>query len=254
MTWVGRSGVVELPQIATVFWGDSAGARVAASRRVRLLTDHGLLETGVVALHEPNRVTLTPKGAEHLPEAERAGLVLRTRIRGTTVAADHLLATSRVWAALARRLATTPPLRLLRFFTEGEIRRALGRADGALIPDAVVNVGTDAALLLGLAIEVDLVTEVARQVFARKAERYAEYLPRRRPLYGLHLDALVVVAPGLPRLRRLAEVVSAAGAEQATFFQDLGRLGPTTVLDELATAETLRRADGATSPFTVSLF
>ena len=250
LRFVGRAGVMELPQIARVFWGDSEGSRVAAARRLRRLTDNGLLDTSVGALHHPNRVTLTSLGAERVPGD---GHVLRTRIRGFSPAADHLLAAAHVWSCLTVRLALSRGPRLLRFVTEAEIRRALGRADRALIPDGLAIIGSERTSVV-LALECDLATEVA-EVFAKKALRYAPHLVAGTPLYGLHLDALLVFAPGRTRLRQLARAVAKSGAAARSFFQDLEGLTPERVLDRLATVQSMAEAgvqsDG--DPFTMSL-
>ncbi len=249
LRFVGRAGVVELPQIARAFWGDTPGARVATARRVRRLTDHGLLETSAYALHRPNRVTLTPLGAERVVSE---GHALRTRIRAFSPAADHLVATAEVWSCLIARLSSCDGPQYLRFVTEAEIRRALGRTDRALIPDGLAVLGA-AASSVTLALEIDLATELADVVFGAKARRYAPHLATRAPFHGLTLSALLVFARGQPRLRQLARAVSRTNAADRSFFQDLDDLTPGRVLEQLATVHTLAAPQPGEGPFTVSL-
>lgn len=248
LEWVGRAGVVDLVDLAALFFPTQAG-RVAAARRVRLLADHGLVEVGVRALHESNRVRLTPMGADRVGPLD-AGIVLRTRIRVTSAAADHLIASARVWSCLAARLMATESVGLARFLTEAEIRRQLVARDEALIPDAIAVLRGATGIETTLAVEVDLDTELAR-IVGRKARRYAPHLARAVHLYGVELHALLIVAPGRRRLAQLAAVVATTEAATSTFFADLETLSSRTVLDRLASVASLR-AD-ADDPFTTSL-
>lgn len=250
--FVGRSGVATLAQVSRLFWGERPAARVAAARRLRKLHDHSFLETTVLALHETNRLTLTPLGAERVADRVRPGEVLRTRIRGTSPAADHLIATAEVWSCLALRLNGTTRMALRRFVTEAEIRRALGREPRALIPDGVALLGESGRSGVTFAIEVDLDHEPA-EVFGRKARRYALHLGRA-PLHGLPVDALLVYAPGVRRLTRLATVVAKTAAADATFFQDLERLEPGTVLERLASTSSLMGGPGRARPEVFSVY
>jgi hypothetical protein len=252
LLWIGRAGVVELATIAETFWSGSPGASSAAARRTRLLVDHGLLDAAIVALDKQNRYTLTARGADLAGPPER-GHVLRTRLAAASIAADHFVASADVWSAMSLRLATTSAPRLLRFLTEIEMRRALGNAKGSLIPDGLAIVGHHGRSAV-FAIEVDLGNEVP-QVFLQKATRYAPLLLGERTLHGLRLDALLVYAPGIPRLLRLAEVVATTGSRESAFFQDLDSLTPATVLERLATVSSFRIAadDGHTNPFSISL-
>ncbi len=249
LRWIGRAGVVELPQLAALFWPGGTGSRAAAARRLRKLTDHHLVDTIVVSLDRPNRVTLTQRGAERV---DGNGLVLRTRIRGASTAADHLIQSAELWSALLRRCRADTTVRLSQWLTEAEIRRALGSSRQALIPDGIAILAGAAGEVV-VAIEVDLDTEPMATI-RRKFTRYAPHLAERKPLYGLALDALLVVAPGQRRLRKMAATAGRTAAGRATFFQDLARLSPDTVLDELATVASLGRTAGqGADPFILSL-
>lgn len=235
LAWVGRAGVASLADVAIVFWPRSASGRVAASRRLRTLLDHGLIEVTAPVLHAPNRVTLTGRGAELALRALPEGAVLRTRIRAASAQADHLLATAATWAAIATAAAMSG-IRLHRFVTEAEIRRAIGRQPGALIPDAIVALGVEGRGPLVLALEVDLDHEPL-PVFARKLVRYVPHLTVRAALAGLELDALLVVAPAPARLRRLAGLVARAGLGPRSLFQTVPCRPPDAFLRTIAAVD-----------------
>lgn len=236
--WIGRAGVVTLPQVAALFWGPLASARVAAARRLRLLADHGLVEVGVTELAAPNRIVLSERGADLVGGPALGGRVLRPGLRPTSRQADHFIACAEAWSALARRLSRGDGPRLLRFVTEGEVRKGLRERTDALIPDGIAIVGHGPHSAVALAIEVDLGSEPHR-VVQRKLAKYAPYLATRRTLYGIVLDALLVVAPGARRLSTVARAVLGTSLERGTFFQDLAKLGPDHVLENLAVASTI---------------
>ncbi len=250
LAWIGRAGVVELPEVARLFWGDTGGARSAAARRLRKLGDHGLVEASTVSLDRPNRVALTERGADWLPVAADESRVLRLRVRAQGTAADHLIASARVWAALALRVRGSEA-RLVRYVTEGEFRRLLGRRSGALVPDGFALLGArSGGQVTGLALEVDLGTEPA-SVFVRKARRYAAHFETGQ-LYGLPLHALVVYAPGRARLQGLARAAERGGVARWTVLGDLDGVAVTTVVDALGAAPAVARG-GAGSAFCLSL-
>lgn len=243
LTWIGRAGVVELPDVTRLFWGDTAGSRSAAARRLRKLCDHGLAESATVALDQPNRIVLTERGADWLPASANETRVLRVRVRAHGAAADHLLASAKVWGALALRVRDSNA-RLARYVTEGELRRLLGRRAGTLIPDGFGLLGArSGGEPTGLALEVDLGTEPT-SVFVHKARRYAAYLQAGH-LHGLPLHALLVYAPGTPRLGGLARAAVRGGIGRWTLLGDLDRVTADTVIDALGTAPEVASAGDA---------
>jgi hypothetical protein len=236
LCFVGRAGVVERDIVAAVFWNDAPAGRVAAGRRLRAYTDHGLVTTSVRSPFAANRYLLTLKGAAWAGSADMDGRVLRTRVRADSQSADHLVAIARVWGMLAVRLSAPDSPGLRRFVTEAEVRRATGARKGSLIPDGIAVIGAAHPRVLSL--EVDLGQEHP-EVVAKKFRKYVRHFTERAPLLGLPLHALLVAAPGRFRLARLALAAHAVGLSASAFFQDLGRLTAPTVLDELATFDSL---------------
>lgn len=248
--WIGRAGVVTLPQVAALFWGPLPSARVAAARRLRLLADHGLVEVGVTELAAPNRLVLSERGADLVGGPALGGRVLRPGLRPTSRQADHFIACAEAWSALARRLSRGDGPRLLRFVTEGEVRKGLRERTDALIPDGIALVGHGPAPAVALALEIDLGHE-SHRVFLKKLAKYAPHLATRRALYGVVLDALLVVAPGARRLSTVARALLGTPLERGTFFQDLAKLGPDRVLENLGSVR--GAAAGAEDAFRESL-
>jgi len=234
LAWIGRAGVVELPDVANLFWGGTSGARAAAARRLRVLADNGLLHITVTALHKPNRVSLLPRGVEFVPLRIADGAVLRTRIDGTSVSSDHLAASAAVWASVAVRLARPGGPQLRRFMTEAEIRRTVGsRADG-LIPDGIAFL-EGAGGAAAFAIEVDLGTE-ALPVLNRKLARYAPFLADRVPFHGISLDAAIIYAPGPTRLERIGRLAARSNIARNVFLQEIANVRADNVLEDLLVA------------------
>lgn len=235
LVWIGRAGVAELPHIANLFWGGTSGSRAAAARRLRVLADHGLLQTSVTALHKPNRVSLLPRGVEFVPLRLAEGVVLRTRVVGTSVSADHLAASAAIWASLAVRLIRPGSPRLRRFMTEAEIRRTVGTVHDGLIPDGIAILETSRGASAAFAIEVDLGSE-ALPVLNRKLVRYAPFLAEGSPFHGLRLDAVIIYAPGTTRLERIGRLAARSSIGTRVFLQDVAGVGPDNVLEDLMVA------------------
>lgn len=249
--FIGRAGVVERDAVSLAFWGRTPGALVAAGRRLRKLGDHGLIDTHVRSVASPSRFTLTEKGASWFGGPALGERVLRTRIRPFSQSADHLVATARMWAAIAYSLSKPGAPGLRRFVSEAEIRRLLGRTGGALIPDGIVVTGGEQPVIFAL--EVDLNNE-RRGVFEEKFRKYSRHFAEARPLVAWVLDAVLIVAPGVARLARLAILARDAGVEHAAYFQDARRANETTVLEEVATfASLVRAAASGADPFSHSL-
>jgi hypothetical protein len=220
----------------------------AASRRLRLYTDHRLVQTWVREKTLPNRYTLTTKGEAWVGNSDPR-FVYRTRVRGDSDSAAHMVATADVWASLSRRLGRLGSA--FHFTTEAEVRRMLPVLRGALIPDGILTIGADVTLSL----EVDLGTE-RTEILASKFKKYHPHLMGETPLLGFNLAAMVVVAPSLRRLAQLALIAHDARIQSRVLF---GRLGDTTdvaVLDRLATFDSIARlaeAPATQDPFTHSL-
>jgi hypothetical protein len=256
--FTARAGAIEADAPAEWLWCGTTGAKSAACRRFRQFTEHGYVRTWVRDLRLPNRYTATRKGADWVGLNHEQGHVFRTQVRADTAGSDHIVLTAKTWAAIGRRLSEPGSPPLARFVTEGEIRHVIN-GKGVLIPDCIAVIGEDdadgdsAGNTHRLAIEVDLGSE-RLEILAAKFAKYRPYLVGQQAFVGLRLTALLVIAPGISRLARLAIEAQRADLGRKSYFLDAKDVSFRTVLDQLATIETLVvAANDGINPFTISL-
>lgn len=201
---VGRSRVLRTRDVARLFFG----SRGTTNDRLRKLFVTGYLRSHLRALADDNLYTLTEKGRQAVvgrTDAEPGDLPVP---RALPARLDHLLGINemRVLFTLATR-DEGAPFTLVSFRPEWEL--AAERHAGLLgvLPDAMLELEDVRGGRHVAALEVDLGTE-APTVVAKKVSRYEAYARAGQPLYGADVRTVLIVAPGVRRVRSLARAVA----------------------------------------------
>lgn len=191
-------------------------SREMARRRARALHALGLLEKAVLAMHLPDRLTLTLPGRELV--AEKFGRDLSTLPAVRVTGADYRHHDLVVAFAVALRLACARhgTWRVAQVLFEREVRRTLGAPRGALVPDAV-------AILTGpepfaLCLEADTGSCDPKWVAERKLAVYGEHRAAGHAIFGCASFAVCVVAPSLRRIHALTGAMWRAGVPEGLVY------------------------------------
>jgi hypothetical protein len=230
-----------LRQVRQLFFG----ADRTAARRMAALFAGGYVEVRVAALHEPNLISITPKGRALLiatATAEEDEIHL-----GGPLRADHrhVIAINdvRVDLVLACRSRTDVFLNL--FLADHDLRRAAGRSVPPYVPDALVRlmVGeSEPRVERGVVLEVDRGFESPRYICQSKIRILLALWQAGAACWGLANWRPLLLAPR-KRLRTLARPACEAGAAELLLLGDLGALSPDSVLASYATAGEVTRAE-----------
>jgi len=225
---VGRAQPVITSQYAR-FLGAS---RQIACRSLRKLRDHGLVTVHVESLDQESCYSLAPGGAREL--ARQQGLAPEDfpTLRGLGRVGDHHVTTIDVYVTLELALARSKHARLDRFIFEAELRRRVGGAGDALIPDGVAVVCfAPETEPLAFALEVDLGGENPSYVARQKFAPYGELATAGEPLCGIGTWRVLVLVPTERRLHALARAAwTAQVPEGLVYFAVIGDLDDRTIL------------------------
>lgn len=220
---IGRSKVLPTRDIATLAFG----SRETARDRLRKLHCAGLVRAHVRDLANDNLYTLTPSGravaVDHFGvEPEQLSVVRRLPKQ-----LDHLMGINRMRICLtvASRLVSYAPLRA--FVAEWELR---ARGTAPLVPDAILKLADRNGVRHFLALEVDLGSENPTYVSERKLKTYARHVALGQPVQGVEIELVVLVAPGVRRLRSLARAIERAKLHLPIALGELDRMTPENVL------------------------
>lgn len=225
---VGRAQPVITSQYAR-FLGVS---NQIACRSLRKLRDHGLVTVHVESLDQESCYSLAPGGAREL--ARQQGLAPEDfpLLRGLGRVGDHHVTTIDAYVTLELALARCKHARLDRFMFEAELRRRVGGAADALIPDGVAILRfTPEAEPLAFALEVDLGGENPSYVSRQKFGPYGDLAAAGEPLCGIRSWRVLVLVPTERRLHSLARAAWTAQApEGLIYFAVIGDLDDRTIL------------------------
>lgn len=231
---IGRSKVLPTRDIALM----SFGSRETCRDRLRKLHCAGYVRAHVRELAADNLYTLTERGrdlvVEHL-DADAAELVV---VKTLPKQLEHLLGVNRMRVCLtvASRALAHEPLRA--FVPDWELQATRHAALIGLVPDAIAKLADVAGRRRFVAIEVDTGSENPSYV-ARKIVAYEQHMLGGLPIYGTQIERVVVVAPGLRRLRSLARAMVVAGVRIPVLLGDLATITPSNVLAGYAEAARL---------------
>ncbi|MFZ5478961.1 MAG: replication-relaxation family protein [Myxococcota bacterium] len=203
-------------------------------RRLRVLRDLGLVKKHVVALNEPDKVTLTTEGRRLV--AEKSGREVDDIPPGILGRGSHLHHDMGVDVAVALMVALglCNIWRLTDYWFERRVRAELGAPGGALVPDAVVHLEDRNGRAHVLAIEIETGTNDPKWVAARKLTVYGEHFAERRPLFGCASWSVCIVTRTLAQLHRVTTALWRAGVpEGLVYLLPLPDLDPETVLEDV---------------------
>ncbi|MBI5529775.1 MAG: replication-relaxation family protein [Deltaproteobacteria bacterium] len=226
---VGRFGLASTRHLSALYF---RGINNTAHKRLRTLFNAGFLEAHVLLGSTSSTLyTLTLHGRKALAERYALEDELLPIPRTLDVAdLKHRLAVLDVRVALVLATRMDPALRLVHFFTGGEVMHITQPAGFRVIPDALVLVEKDNQSALHL-LEVDLGTEPL-SVWEKKARGYAEALRFQTPLLDQSTWRILIVAPGTTRLTAIAKVFSMQIQVEHFRLLDLSTLTPETFLNQ----------------------
>lgn len=220
---LGRCKVLPTRDIALLFFG----SRETARDRLRKLHCAGLVRAHLRALDRDNVYTLTDSGrrlaVEHLDVDPDQLVVVRRLPRQL----DHLLAINRVRTVLTVASQRHPVSPLRAFVPDFELAAARYAGQLRLVPDAIIKLKDAQGRRRFVALEVDLGSENP-SVVGSKLLLYDQYLlgGGTRTLYGAPIEAVLLVARGLRRLRSLARVAVAVGVRFPVRLGELDAMTP----------------------------
>lgn len=232
---IGRCRALRTRDVVALAFGSTATAR----DRLRRLFVAGLLACHAPELATENIYTLTEAGKRVVMEDAGVGARELHVLRELPARRDHALgiARMRVLFTVATRLPSAPA-RLAEFRAEQELAAERHAGLIGVLPDALAEFIDASGSSTHLALEVDTGSE-APIVVRKKVERYDHYARVGRPLYGVDVRTVLVVAPGLRRLRSLARAIAALQLSVRVRFGDLDTLEPRTLFDEFLSAREL---------------
>ena len=183
------------------------------------LRNMGLVKVHLLALHEPNRITLTKKARGVLARAlGRDPGEFRVMNGIGKVRLDHHERTVDLFVALTVACARTRSYRLVDFLLERDIRARIGNPHKSLVPDAIAVVEGPGGERRSVALEVDLGTENVNYVLRSKMEPYASLWQARHPLLGCDQWAVCCSVPKARRRNRLVKAAYEAEIPEGVWY------------------------------------
>lgn len=217
---LGLRFIAELQPVTTSAYRDLLGMSPGvAYRSLRKLRDLGLLDVHVFSQNAESRFTLAP--ATRLLLARAFGdPASRWYVppRPPLGPSPHHESVVRLATQMHRAAGRSGRVAHLEWIGERSLRKRLGGAASARVPDSVALLDTSEGRTVALSIEVDAGTENPNSFVAEKARDYADLWQAGHPLCGAVSWVVLVVAPTVRRRNRLARAIWQAGVPEGLFL------------------------------------